>query len=704
MASFLFVPAAFAQDAAEIVRQFKGDAPSPPRSAEQWQAAADLAVAHLAGPMGSPEIKAHAPAEQSLQSICNHVARPGAEAERLAVCRAIAARLTADTPPRARVWMMRQLERIGSVECVDALSAQLADGAVREPARRALQANPSPRAGDVLRAALAKADERDWQVALINALGARGESASAAPLIELIKSDVPAVVFASADALVAIGDASAIAPLQAARGRAGKGDRELLAHALLRLADARLAAGDAEVAAGVFKKLYVPSESPAVRAAALRGLMAARRDGAAAVALAAMGKSDDPVHAAAVAYVRQTGGPEMTAALVAAFDDAEAATRVLILDVLAGRSDPAARPLAVRAVAGDDATVRLAGLRALAATGTHEDVELLAMLAASRDAPTRTAARDALVTLPGPTIDRAILARAKSAAGPPRHALVAALADRCFAPSADWLAELAAGPDSSDRLAALAALKVLGTQAHVPALAKRVAAAESQRERGVAGDALTAAVARAEKPAGLTTPIADELAAADPSAGAILLRALGLVGDDAALAAVRTQLADEKLRDAAVRVLADWPAPAAAGDLLTLAASADSNIHRVLALRGYIRLAGLSAPGEQLAMYRRAMPLATRPPERRAVLSGLGKLSDPAALKVVLPLVGDQHVDAEAATAAVALAERVAAGHPAAARAAGERVVEKSSDKSAVVRAKKLLGELPPPDPAAGHH
>lgn len=161
-----------------------------------------------------------------------------------------------------------------------------------------------------------------------------------------------------------------------------------------------------------------------------------------------------------------------------------------------------------------------------------------------------------------------------------------------------------------------------------------------------------------------------------------------------ALPVVRAALDDKELREAAVRALVDWPTSAAAPDLLALAKGAPEANFRILALRGYIRLASLVAARsaqEGLRMLREAMELATRADERRQVLSGLGEVNTPEALAIVLPSLSDREVAAEAAAAAVSIADRLRDSHPKEAKAAAEKVLEVSKDRRVVRRAEDVL-------------
>ena len=163
-----------------------------------------------------------------------------------------------------------------------------------------------------------------------------------------------------------------------------------------------------------------------------------------------------------------------------------------------------------------------------------------------------------------------------------------------------------------------------------------------------------------------------------------------------ALPVVRAALDDKDaaLREAAVRALVDWPASEAAPDLLKLAKSAPEANFRILALRGYIRLAGIVAgasPEQGLKMHQEAMALATRPDERRQVLSGLGSVRTIEALNLVAPCLDEKGVAGEAAAAAVSIADKLRDSHPKEVKAAIEKVLAATKDRRLVRRAEEIL-------------
>jgi hypothetical protein len=161
---------------------------------------------------------------------------------------------------------------------------------------------------------------------------------------------------------------------------------------------------------------------------------------------------------------------------------------------------------------------------------------------------------------------------------------------------------------------------------------------------------------------------------------------------------VRAQVGsqDSSLRDAAIRVLADWSEPAALPALLEVQRTAADDTHRFLALRGCVRLldASTQPTSEKVKTYGDLLSRTQRTDDRKVLLSGLANVADPAALKLAEPLLADAQIQAEAELAVLKIAEGIAKSAPAEAMTIAARL--KAESKSEVVRdrAAKLLGQL----------
>ena len=179
------------------------------------------------------------------------------------------------------------------------------------------------------------------------------------------------------------------------------------------------------------------------------------------------------------------------------------------------------------------------------------------------------------------------------------------------------------------------ALRALGEVAPSSVLARVAAVLVNTKDDGSRNEAANTLVSVANRDRdfdGRTEPILKAMEKASGPAKFALLNALGRIGGRHSLETMRVMVKDpdEKVRDAAIRALAEWPDAAAADDLLAVAKIAASETHRVLALRGYIRVCSIRAdrPDEATAkMLITGLELAKRPDEKRQALGGLSQIS-----------------------------------------------------------------------------
>jgi HEAT repeat protein len=148
----------------------------------------------------------------------------------------------------------------------------------------------------------------------------------------------------------------------------------------------------------------------------------------------------------------------------------------------------------------------------------------------------------------------------------------------------------------------------------------------------------------------------------DTAKRCLLYRTLGKIGDDSSLTLLRAALKDERedIRDAAVRALVEWPNTTPQEDVLSIARSSESLVHRVLALRGFVRMVGLNkyrAPESAVRSLQAALDLAARPEEKILVLGVLPDFACPEALALAESLLSVEGVQAEAEIAVARIKE-----------------------------------------------
>lgn len=748
-----------------LVAELTGRKPARSRTPAEWLHDYERVVSALLPGIGDEDVTRRQQPQQMLERICLYAGRPGAGTQRGALARVLARHLGDPLPAAAKVWLLRQLQHIGRAECVDAVAALLTDPDphVREAARRALQHNPAPLAGARLRHALQQAREPAWRVALIEALGPRGEVEAVVPLLEAASDDDPRV---AAAALAALGDlAPAFVRTAATHGRllqqlddtlglleslrrnpattqpaaAGGGDasgpalgfyplRELATTALLRYAEALEHSPWADRALVIWQRvLQDPLAALQQRAAALRGITRLDpRD--AEPRLYDLLKADppEPLTPTAVRAAGDLPGRRGVALGLLVLPDAPPATQVMLAGLLADLGARDASEAVARLLYSKQARVRLAALEALARLGDPAQIVRLARHAARASGPEREAARKALARVRGDDADQRILDTALEQDDPRVAAeLILSLGPRVARETIPALLELIGAPapqqstgatcprpvDPVVRIAAWKSLARLAAAGHLQALLAALLHEDDADVRRAAEDALVRVASSSEQPIARVQPVIAAMTKADPPARAALVRVLARLGGVAALDAVRGRLADDDLavREAALHALAGWKTHEAMRDLLTLARGQfppgpqpdpdTRRAWRVVALRGYLRLARSFAP--QVPPHRLRRLLDVLEPARGleqmpAWLSALGTVADPAALDVALKLLGpDSKPSGEAALAIIAIADAVApADRTRAVAALGEVLAAEGLPEPLLERAGETLDRI----------
>ncbi len=572
----------------------------------------------------------------------------------------------------AKAWACRQLRQVGSERSAEALAGLLADPTLSTYARLALQSIPGSKVDEVLRAAVGRL-EGDRKVGVILTLGARADQKAAAGLAPLAGDPNPAIAEAAIVALGQIGTAEALAALERAQPPAAL--RRAHGLALVRCADRAAAEGRTAQAAAIYRRHLEPVHDTVVRSAALRGLLAAEKTQAIPAVMAALADREGKMRRAAAQALAELGDTACWQAVLGAMDRLPADGQVALMRLV---RQPAAREWAMRAARLGQGELRLAALEALGRIGDESSIAALLPVAAEEKDPFQSAARQALRDLPGGKVDTALLQAARQGPVALRTEAIRALAGRGSTGATAPLVELARDPDAAIRREALSALGTLAGSQDLPAVVGLLVQA-TPAERAAAEQAV-AAILRRSDPQQAAGCLVGALASQKPEVQAVLLRMMPLAASPSALAALRRARGNENpaVVDAAVRGLAEWPEPAAAAELLDIARNTANRTHRILALRGVVRLAstkGLPA-AEAVGLLAQAMPLADRPEERKLVLAALASLAHPAGLDLAQKYLADKEVELEAATAVVQIAKTLRRSNPDAAAAAIRKVLE----------------------------
>ena len=572
---------------------------------------------------------------------------------------------TAATPV-ARMTACRYLRVIAGDTAVPALQAMLADERTADLALYALQGIPGGAAEKALLQAVSTTAGAT-KTAVIAALGERKTASAVPALVPLLQQ--PAFAAVSATALGRIGGDGAAAALVTALGGAPADLTPVLAGSILESAAAQLAAKNTAAARALYEALPIDVPPPppssgagalpaSMRKAAAMGRIATAGEGSTALLMRLLASPDPVLQEAAIAKIADVIASDAIDKVFPLMPGLPERSRVQLLAVLSGYPGDRVVPAILRAASSDAEAVRVAALKALGSTGGATSVRLLAETAAKARGPEQTAARAALGSLKGRAVDEEIVAQlgTKPADGVAGELLLAVGDRRNFVAKPVVAASLAS-PSPVIRMQAYRALRTIGTPSDIPAVLDALLASTDEGERAEAEKSVVALSQKIENLDGRSRFVRARLfAEKTPEAQVRLLGILGMIGDPAALPALRSALGDDRpdVNDAAVRALAAWPTGAAREDLLVLARDSRNETHRLLAIRGLIRTIGLDAyrdPEAAVADLRLAAGFAWRADEQKLVLGVLTQFPCREALDLAKGFLQEPSVKAEAQAA-----------------------------------------------------
>jgi HEAT repeat protein len=637
-------------------------------------------------------------AQQRWQEICWAAGAPGHEAERAGVCKLMAPKLGPEVPAATRVWLLKQLERIGRGECVDAVAACLGDPdhLVHDAAVRALANNPDPAAGDRLRSALYSAREPALRVALINALGYRAEPMSATMLAmgPGATGNDPVLMVATARALSRVARPEAEAMLRSLLSRSSGPARLQVVDAIARYAQGLLKQGKTSQARSIYEQLYQPGDPD--RLAGLEGLLRTSGDRAPALVLQVLGRGEPREVPVAVGFVANLDGAAIKR-LAEGVHSLPPGTQAPLLIALGARRDRAALPAVAAAAGRDDAAVKQAALAAMGGVGDASTVPLL-LKAIDQGGEAAKVARHSLEAVFADGVDAALIKELGTAPDNARRTLLIEILDarRASAAVPALLAALG-GDDGQVRRRAIGALGHVASEADLPAMVQALLKIKDGGEREEAAGSVSEVCGR----------IADEARRADSvlavyhraSAGdqLALLHVLGRIGGPDALAVVRAAAAaqDKHRREAGQQALLNWPDSAVADDVARLAESTADGETKIRAIRVLARIAVQPGPlsdDAKLALLTRGMKQATRDEEKRLLLDSAREIHTFAAVKFAADHLDEPKLASQAIATVVDLLHRDEIRNPNQAEADRilDRVIARSKDKSLVERAKSF--------------
>jgi len=556
----------------------------------------------------------------------------------------------------ARQFFCRQLRTVGTARSVPQLEAMLTNAEISHMARYALGRIRAPQAGQALEKALGKTSGK-LKAGMINTLVQANFYPAASELMKLIHDRDTDVAVAAIRATGHFGGGDAVKALQRMRPSASQDTVIEIDAAILACARRFASRGNRRSAAAIYQEYYINEYPEYLRIAGLRGLVETSGAKAVDVLAKAIKGEDANMRSSAIAMMAVLRGEKITHTLVTLSKVVPANGQALIVRALAARHDVSVVPAVMDLTNSDHDTVRMAAFEALGDIGTPQAIACLAKAAALSPEKEARIAQSSLVRMRGEGVDQAFIREINSGDPKPRIEVVKAIGQRLDHDPFDALYAVAkADTNTPIRREAISSMGRIGRPLDLDALVKLVVSPHHPGDRSAVDQAIAAVCHKMENRDAQADPILAALATAPDDAKVFLLRLLARPATTKALQTVQAAITspNNPISDAAIRTLGEWPNPAPVDTLYEIASSSANQIHRILSLRGFIRLAALTQ--NPTTCYVNALKLAKRPEEIRLVLGGLHYAGTLQALELAESYMTDPALKAEACMAAAKVA------------------------------------------------
>jgi HEAT repeat protein len=602
--------------------------------------------------------------------------------------------LAVATTNDAKQFLCRQLRTIGTERAIPQLELMLTDPEISHMARYALGKIDAPEAGEALYRALKKTSGK-VKAGIINTLVKANYGRALGDFMGLIGNSDKDVSIAAIRATGHFPCSSSVSALRKARRSADKDIQIEIDAALLTSAEVFLAKGDKKRSAAIYEDFYSGKYAGHLRVAGLRGLAAARGEEAAGLLAQAIKGDDADLRRNAIGMMALIKGKKTTDIFVNLSKSLPADGQEQIVRSLAARGDVSAVPAIIEMTGTEHENVRLAALEALGDIGTAQAIKYLAKSAATATDREKRIARASLIRMEGEGVDEAFISAINSGDTESRVEVIRAIGQRSTQKPFPTLHKVAkTDADESVRREAILSMGRIGKATDLETLVQLAVTPKEPGDRSSVEKAIVIVFNKIEDENAQAAPVIAALKKAPDEAKPVLLSLLTRPATSKALDAVRVsvQSSSDKVSDAAIRALGQWPDAAPAEELYKITSSSSNQVHKVLALRSYIRMAELMQ--DPMAAYIKAMKLASRTDEIRLVLGGLHHAGSLEALEMAEKYMADETLKAEAYMAGVKVANVYCWQDGARARATLDRIITDAPNDNIRNQARDVIKKM----------
>jgi HEAT repeat protein len=561
--------------------------------------------------------------------------------------------LESDATLAAKQFVCEGLSIYGSDESVSVLEEMLFESNTENMALFALERIPTEDAGEVLKDALSDT-KGDLKVGIINALGDRGVKDAIEEISQLIWDLDSQIASAAISATGKIGGDNATKVLNKAMSDPNVILKVEVIFAYLRCAVDYEENRENKKALIIYQSLNKPEYDNQVRHAALRGIISTSGQKATDVIVTFFDNESPDKYSIVIPLVQEIPDSEDVTPIVGQLLKLKSTDQVKLLGALAGRKEPTVVKAMVKLTKSSNDQVRIAALNALSMSGDAETVLLFVGIAAGRKGMERIAARNGIDRLNAPGTDELIMKSIPVSEDSRKIELIRSTSSRYLSSASSLLIGELQSPNVEVRIASIKSLKEIATPEYLDALIQYHMKTKNDQELSELENTIVVIIKRIPDNQSRTDKLItnfDKLNNIKHKSS--YLKMMGRLGDQQSLSILRDGLRsdNEELKSSAIRGISNWPDSEPASELLTIAKSSKNQIHRVLAIRGYVGLVDRDdniKSSDKLKMYEEVMQLEISVADKRLVLSCIENIPTLESFNYVTGFLDNQEVKSEA--------------------------------------------------------
>ncbi len=548
---------------------------------------------------------------------------------------------------------------IGSGKSVPTLQKMLLDEKLSNIARYALERNQDPSAAKALRLAVGKTSSK-VQIGIINSIGDRADSGAVSLLKPLASSSDNLVSEAAITALGKIGTGASYIVLKSLPKSV------IVGKAMIRSAERMASLGKISQSEEIYKEFAGDKSTVLLQAEGLKGLTTIHSKLAAEYAIASLKSPDPYIQVVSAQLTVAMHDVSTTDKLIAMWPGLTPPAQNIILAGMGERREASASNIAALAAQSQDPMLRTTGIQALAKVGGLKAIPRLVAFLSFGESADKVTTHDSLASMPGVDAEAEILKIAAKGSYSDRASLMSVLADRPSAAAKSVLLESATFYEPNVVREAIKALGRVGGRQEYSGIIKLLVGSSNNPE--ALRDAVIAIGQRLGDHEMASEPVLAAYPGASVAGKAALIPVLTELGGERAFNILfdATISSDDEVKATAISALAEsWSdmkmLPKLLPKLLRIAKADSGIVHRVQALRGYLRLLSQD-DNENIPIAKKpeyisdGLAAAERPEEKIQVLGVLRDCRQEKAVIIAAKLLDDPDLFSNAADTILYLA------------------------------------------------